>query len=200
MLKILLVDAGEVFRIGVKSVIRSEYRDVVIGEASTAAEAAQSLTKHAWSLVILDPNLGGRDGILFSRETPEFESPSPVLVAGQYGGARAFRLGAAGYVSRNVNRAELLKAIQNVLHGKKHFTAAILGGRVPDSESLHAKLSPQELKVMRALARGIRVADIASAMNLSVKTVSTYKRRILNKMSCASIADLVRYVVDRNVG
>jgi DNA-binding NarL/FixJ family response regulator len=108
--------------------------------------------------------------------------------------------GAAGYVSKSSGRSELLKAVRTVLDGKKYFSESTwreVDGKEP--AALHASLSAQECKVLLAIAAGRRTVEIAAESKLSAKTVSTYKRRVLNKLGLKSTAELVGYVIDNNL-
>jgi DNA-binding NarL/FixJ family response regulator len=114
--------------------------------------------------------------------------------------SRSLQFGAAGYISKSASRSDLLKAIRNVLDGKRHFDESVLlDGNQPRSASLHANLSPQEWKVLLALASGRGTGAIAAEFHLSAKTVSTYKRRLLDKLRLQSTADLVRYVIEQRL-
>jgi DNA-binding NarL/FixJ family response regulator len=114
--------------------------------------------------------------------------------------ARSLQLGAAGYISKSAGRTDLLKAVRNVLGGKKHFDGLIRQGVAnEESGALDANLSAQEHRVLLALAAGRRTGEIAAELNLSGKTISTYKRRVLNKLGLQSTADLVRYVIEHKL-
>jgi DNA-binding NarL/FixJ family response regulator len=114
--------------------------------------------------------------------------------------ARCLQLGAAGYISKSSGRSDLLKAVGDVLDGKKHFSESVRReARSQRSAGLHADLSAQEYKVLLALAAGRRTGEVAAELNLSAKTVSTYKRRVLNKLGLESTAGLVRYVIDHKL-
>jgi DNA-binding NarL/FixJ family response regulator len=114
--------------------------------------------------------------------------------------ARCLQLGASGYISKSSGRSDLLKAVAHVLDGKKHFSESVRReARSQRSAGLHADLSAQEYKVLLALAAGRRTGEVAAELNLSAKTVSTYKRRVLNKLGLESTAGLVRYVIDHKL-
>ena len=112
--------------------------------------------------------------------------------------ACARRLKASGYTGKNITRAELLKVFHHVLAGKEHFVAAPPEGVSPPV-SPNAALSGRERDVLAACVAGKRIGDIAGELNLSIKTVSTYKRRILNKLRLNSVAELVRHAIDHNL-
>ena len=171
----------------------------------TAAAALAQINPHAWRLVILDVSLpDDDDGFSVLREICARPPQAAVLVLGmhpdsQYA-ARCLQLGAAGYISKSFGRSDLLKAVGDVLDGKKHFSESVRREtRSLGPAALHADLSAQEYKVLLALAAGRRTGEVASELNLGAKTVSTYKRRILNKLGLASTADLVRFVIDRKL-
>lgn len=202
-LPILIVVDHLLVREGLKQVLSHEYRDVVFGGARTAEEALAQVKAHPWRLVILDVSLPDNDGFLVLREIRARRPEAAVLMLSMHGNsvdaARSWQLGAAGYISsKSCGRSDLLKTFRSVLEGQKHFSESIRRGVRP-SPALHAKLSAQECKVMLALAAGRRNGEIASELNLSAKTVSTYKRRVLNKLGLKSTADLVRYVIDHKL-
>ena len=201
-LPILIVVDHLLVREGLKQVLSHEYRDVVFGEARTADEALAQIKARPWRLVILDVSLPDNDGFFVLREIRGRHPEAAVLMLSMHGdsmdAARSRQLGAACYISKSCGRSDLLKAFRSVLGGKKHFSESIRRGVCP-SLALHANLSAQEWKVLLALAAGRRTGEIAAEFNLSAKTVSTYKRRVLNKLGLKSTADLVRYVIDHKL-
>jgi two-component system invasion response regulator UvrY len=202
-LSILIVDDHLLIRHGLKQVISQEYRDVVFGEARTAEEAALAQIKaHPWRLVILDVSLPDNDGFSVLREISARRPEAAVLMLSMHAdsgnAARSLQLGAAGYVSNSSGGSDLLKAVRNVLNGKQHFSESVRRG-VDPSPAIYASLSAQEWKVLLALVAGRRTDEIAAELNLSGKTVSTYKRRILNKLGITSTAGLVRYAIEHKL-
>jgi two-component system, NarL family, invasion response regulator UvrY len=203
-LRILIVDDHLLVRQGLKQVLHLEYRDIVFGDAATAEEALAQIKAQPWRLVILDVSLPGDDGFSILREIRARCPQTAVLMLSMHAdpqyAARSLQLGAAGYISKTSGRTDLLAAVKNVLTGKKHFDGSI-GRAVADEESppLHANLSAQERKVLLAVAAGKRTGEIGAELNLSGKTISTYKRRVLNKLGLQSTADLVRYVIDHKL-
>jgi DNA-binding NarL/FixJ family response regulator len=114
--------------------------------------------------------------------------------------ARSLQLGASGYISKSSGRSDLLKAIEVVLDGKKHFSESVRREvRSQKSAALHVDLSAQEYKVLLSVAAGRRTGEVAADLSLSPKTVSTYKRRILNKLRVESTAGLVRYAIEHKL-
>jgi DNA-binding NarL/FixJ family response regulator len=204
-LSILIVDNHPLIRMGLKQLLGHEFRDVVFGEAETAGEALAHIQAQPWRLVILDVSLpDDSDSFSVLRELRARHPQSAVLVLGidpdsQYA-ARSLQLGASGYISRSSGRSDLLKAVTVVLDGKKHFSESVRREvRTRKSAALHTNLSAREYKVLLSVAAGRRTGEAAADLSLSPKTVSTYKRRVMNKLRIKSTADLVRYVIDHKL-
>lgn len=201
---ILIVDDHLLVLQGLKQILSHEFRDIVLAEAGTAQEALARIKSRPWRLVILDVSLPDGDGFSVLREICALGSQTAVLMLSIHTdslyASRSLQLGAAGYISKSASRSDLLKAIRNVLDGKRHFSESdLLDGHHPPSATLHANLSPQEWKVLLALAAGRTTGEIAAESQLSAKTVSTYKRRLLDKLHLKSTADLVRYVIEHKL-
>ena len=184
--------------------LSQEFRDLAFGEARTAEEALTQIKSRPWRLVILDIGLPDKDGFFVLQEIRTRRPEAAVLMLSMHAdslyAARSLQLGAAGYVSKSSGRSTLLRAVKSVLEGKTYFSESIRRG-VDSAKSIarHANLSAQESKVLLALAAGRRTGGIAAELNLSAKTVSTYKRRVLNKLGLTSTAGLVRYVIDHQL-
>jgi DNA-binding NarL/FixJ family response regulator len=201
---ILIVDDHLLVLQGLKQILSHEFRDIVLAEAGTAQEALARIKSRPWRLVILDVSLPDGDGFSVLREICALGSQTAVLMLSIHTdslyASRSLQLGAAGYISKSASRSDLLKAIRNVLDGKRHFDeSAFLDGDHPGSATFHANLSPQEWKVLLALASGRATGEVAAEFHLSAKTVSTYKRRLLDKLGLKSTADLVRYVIEQKL-
>ena len=203
-LSILIVDDHLLIRLGLKQILSHEFRDVVFGEAGTAKEALAQVAAQPWHLVILDISLPDDDGFSVLPEICARRPQAAVLMLSMYAdpfyAARSLQLGASGYISKSPGRSDLLKAVRSVLDGKKYFSESVLRGvDEPGPAALHTSLSAQEYKVLLALAAGKRAGEVAAELNLSAKTVSTYKRRVLNKLGIESTAGLVHYVIDHKL-
>jgi len=204
MPSILIVDDHLLIRYGLRQMLSHEYRGLVIGEAKSAEEAEIWLAKRpSWDLVILALALPGQDGFYVLQEIRHRYVSTRVLVltmhADPHYALRARQMGASGYVCKSASRGDLLKAVKSVLAGKEYFGDFSSRGTVSEIVPRHACLSTREYAVMLAFAEGKRASEIASELNLSAKTVSTYKRRLLNKLELHSTADLVRYVIDQRL-
>jgi len=203
-LAVLIVDDHLLVRQGLRQVLSHEFRDIVLSEAGTAQEALARVKSRPWGLVILDVSLPDGDGFSVLREIRALSPQTAVLMlsihADSLYASRSWELGAAGYVSKSSSRSDLVKAVKEVLDGKLCFRESTSrGGGGPSAGARHANLSAQELKILSLLAAGRRSVEIATQSSLSAKTVSTYKRRILNKLGLKSTADLVRYAIEHKL-
>ena len=154
--------------------------------------------------MILDISLHDGEGFSVLRESCAHRPQAAVLMLSLHAdslyAARSLQLGAMGYISKSSGRSELLKAVRSVLDGRKYYSQSVWReGDRAGSVPLHANLSVQECKVLLALAEGRRISEVAGDLKLSPKTVSTYKRRLLDKLALQSTADLVRYVIDHKL-
>lgn len=205
MVTALIVDDHEVFRHGLKQILSEEFGELTCGEAGDAEEMLALLEKRGWDIVILDIGIPGKNGIEVLKQIRRTHPRLRILVLSMYSedqyAARALGLGALGYVTKGQPRAELVSAIRKVMAGETHISVPSRGKKDATARgSLHHEvLSQRELKVMLALAAGKRLTDIAAEMNLSIKTVSTYKRRILDKMNLKVNADLTRYAIQHGL-
>jgi DNA-binding NarL/FixJ family response regulator len=207
MLSVLVVDDHFVARHGLKQALREEFRDIAFGEAATAAEALIEIAKQRWAVIILDISIPATSGFQVLEEIRKKSSTAKVLVLSvhsepQYA-ARAFRLGALAYVTKDAGRAEILAAFRSVLAGRKYVSASLARRLKAQSEAAYdvgpEVLSSRERTVLLALAAGKRVTEIAKELNLDARTVTTYRRRILNKLHLHTVADIVRYVMDHQI-
>lgn len=208
MLRVLCVDDHAIFRHGLKQILTQYDRHVQVGEAPTAADAMQLVRESRWDLVILDLSLPDRSGLQLLTELKQVQPDLPVLVLSMHAddeyAVRALRNGAAGYVTKDSAPDELLSAIQKVTRGGKYMTPA-LAERVafayasPSTEKPHQTLSERELEILRLIGEGKSLKEIAAMLSLSVKSVGTYRARILEKMSMTTNADLIRYVVENKL-
>jgi DNA-binding NarL/FixJ family response regulator len=203
MTSVLIVSDHVIVRRGIREIIKEELRDAVVTEAATVHQGLAWLAKRSFELAILHMGMPRKGQFL--DEVRRRRGDVPVLVvsrrAESQSASRALRQGASGYISQGASRAELVKALTSVLGGKQYtseFLKAKPKAHVP-AASAHHFLSAREHATMIALAAGKRQSEIAAELNLSIKTVSTYKRRVLNKLGIDSIAGLVRYVLENKI-
>jgi len=214
MLSILIVDDHAVVRDGVKRIFDEGpasgpvSRPVVFGEAADAHEALALARERDWDVVVLDLSLGGRSGLEVLKELKQLRPRTPVLVLTMHSeeqyARRAFKAGAAGYITKDSPRAELLRAIVKVAEGGRYLSPALAERLVLDLERgedrpPHERLSDREFQVLTLIASGKTVGEIAALLSLSDKTISTYRARILEKMSMRTNAELTHYAIQNKL-
>ena len=201
-MRVLIADDHAVLREGVKSVLAAMPGIGEIDEAANGNTAMDKIKEHDYDMVILDISMPGSNGFDILRHIRDTGNPVRTLVISfhpeeQYA-ARAFRLGASGYISKCASFGQIRKAIARVARGGRYVSpefAEKLAFANNSNSSLHENLSDREFQVMLMLARGESVSDIARKAFISDKTVSTYRSRILKKMGMKSNADLTRYAI-----
>lgn len=203
-MNILLVDDHAIVRTGLRRILEDEFRGVVVGEAGDAGEAVARLAGAAWDVVVLDISLPGRSGLDL---LPELRATWPavrVIVLSSFGdqqfAVRALRDGAAAFLTKERAAHELLDAVRTVVAGRRYIAAALaeqLASLVAAEgpRSPHETLSSREFEVFRLIASARSPAQIAEQLNISTKTVSTYRARILEKTGLASNAELMQYAI-----
>ena len=203
-MRILIVDDHAVVRDGVKTIIGERFGEVVLGEASTAIEALELASQQEWDGVLLDISLNGRSGLDALKELKQLRPKLPVLILSMHSEAqyarRAFKAGAAGYITKDSSRTELVKAIYKVIEGGRYVSTALAEKLVFDIERgiggpPHESLSDREFEVMCLIASGRTVTEVAEVLSLSDKTISTYRARILEKMDMKTNAELTHYAI-----
>jgi two-component system, NarL family, invasion response regulator UvrY len=208
MFRILVADDHPLLRNGLKQVLDSEPDLVFAGEAEDSDQALQQVERDCWDAVVLDLSMPGRGGLEVLREIRRSRPNLPVLVLSMHSeeefAVRAIKAGASGYVSKMNGPAEVVNAIRKVLTGKKYVSATLAetlassldnGGQRP----AHDALSDREFQVLCKIASGKTVSQIAAEVALSVKTISTYRSRVLEKMNMRSNAELTRYAIQQGL-
>jgi two-component system, NarL family, invasion response regulator UvrY len=203
-MKILLVDAHPIVREGFRRIFAEVFADLECGEAETGAEALRLVRASTWDLVVLELSLPGRTGLELLEEIHRLRPRLPILVLTLYAedqyATRSFRAGASGYVAKSRAPGDLVAAVHKLLQGGRYVSPELAehlaASLVSDSgRPLHESLSDRELQVLRLLASGLTVKEIAQQLALSEKTVSTYRSRILDKMNMRTAAQLMRYAI-----
>ena len=207
-MKILLVDDHEIVRRGLRQLLAEAWPEAEFGEVDRIAAARESLTSMRWDLVLLDINLPDGSGLDLIADVRQRCPDAAVLVLSSYPeqefAARAFKLGAAGYLTKSSVSDEMLLAARRVLDGGRYVSAslaehlaALLGpGHV---QMAHDALSAREMEVLRQVAQGRTIKEIAAALNLSDKTIATYRSRISDKLGLSSSVDLTRYALQHGL-
>lgn len=208
MMRILIVDDHAVVRDGVKRIFDERPGEAVFGEASTAQEALRLVQTENWDAVVLDISLGARNGLEVLKELKHLHPRLPVLIFSMHSeeqyARRAFKAGAAGYVTKGSSREELVQAIIKVVSGGKYVSSTLAERLVVDIERgtdrpPHEALSDREFEVMNLIASGKTVREIAELLSLSDKTISTYRARILEKMDMKTSAELTHYAIQNGL-
>src|SRR5437870_6021040 len=200
MKRVLIVDDHAVVRNGLKKLLEDQPDEIAFGEAETASEAIAFVREQDWDIVILDISLGGgRNGLDTLKELKQIRPRLRVLIltmhAEEQYARRSFRSGAAGYTTKDSPRAELIRAVSKVMEGGKYVSPALAEKLVAylgndTDRPPHETLSDREFQVMRLIASGKTVSEIAELLSLSDKTISTYRARILEKMEMKTSAEL----------
>lgn len=208
MIRVLIADDHTIVRDGIKQLLAETDDLIVQGEACNGVELMQKVRDDHWDVLLMDLSMPGRNGIELIRYI-KTESPKlPIVVLSmhtedQYA-VRTFQAGASGYLTKESASSQLVAALRKVACGGLYVSAKIAEklamGVMPSSENLpHENLSNREYQIFQMIAGGSKVSEIARALSLSVKTVSTHKTRILQKMDLHSTADLVRYALQHQL-
>ncbi len=201
-MKVLIVDDHKIVRSGLRQVIAEHYPCATFGEAGTSQEALQLLHRQSWELVLLDVNIPGRSGLEVLEEVKRLWPETPVLVISAYPedefAMRALKLRAAGYLTKGQAADELGAAMKKALAGGRYVTnslaerlAASLGSDLQCAP--HESLSNRELQVLRLVAQGHTLKEIAGELALSEKTIGTYRARLAEKLRLSTNVELARY-------
>jgi two-component system invasion response regulator UvrY len=208
MNRVLIVDDHEVLRDGVKRILENQPGTAIIGEASTAPEALKLAREQDWDVVVLDLSLGERSGLEVLKELKQIRPKLPILILSMHSeeqfARRALKAGAAGYVTKDSPRAELVKAINKVIKGETYVSptladSLIVNLRRDTDRPRHEMLSDREFQVMSLIASGRTVGEIADILALSSGTISTYRTRIMEKMDMKTNAELTRYAIQNKL-
>jgi two-component system, NarL family, invasion response regulator UvrY len=195
-------------RHGLKQILAVEYPGAEFGEAADVPSTLELAQKREWDLLVLDITLGGRSGLEALKEIKQAKPRLPVLVVSMHPedqfGVRVLKSGASGYLTKEAAPDELLNAVRKIMSGRRYVSPALaeamatyLSGDV--QKPLHETLSDREFLVLRMIASGLPVSAIARELALSVKTISTYRARILLKMGLRNNAELTHYAISNRL-
>ncbi|HVW87105.1 MAG TPA: response regulator transcription factor [Bryobacteraceae bacterium] len=209
MKKVLIIDDHDVVRDGVRRILGEQQSGAFrFGEASNVSDALRMVQEEHWDAAIIDLSLGGQSGLELLREIKQLRPRLPVLILSMYSeeqyARRAFKAGAAGYLTKDSPRAELVKATARVIGGGRYVSAIMAEKLIRDLERgsdlpLHESLSDREFQVMCMIASGKTVGEIAASLSLSDKTISTYRARLLEKLGMKTNAEVTRYAIRNNI-
>ena len=206
--KCLIVDDHPIFRKGVKDVLLEEGLCHSVIEAASAEEALAAVSRESWDLLVLDVALPDKHGLEVLKEVKSLHPNLPVVMLSLYPeqqfAVRALKAGASCYLTKDQDPAELLLAVKAVLDGRRFITPSLadhLAHHVQAGQpaTLHEVLSDREMEVLCLIGQGQTVSAIAKKLALSAKTVSTYRRRLLDKLRLRTTVDLIRYAVEHHL-
>ena len=204
MIRVLVADDHAIVRRGLKLIMEEEFHNIVFGEASNGQQALDLVWKQDWDIVVLDITMPGRGGLDILKELKQLRPKLPVLVLSMHSedqfAVRVLKAGASGYMTKENVPEELVKAIKKVLAGGKYVSASLaeeLAFRLEtdDEKPLYERLSDREYQVLCLIASGKTIKQISEQLSLSIKTISTYRTRILEKLKMKTNAELTHYAM-----
>ena len=208
MTRALIVDDHTITRAGLRRILSDTASSIIVGEAANGAQALEMVISQEWDIVMLDIGLPDRSGLDVLKAIKKARPALPVLVLSMYPvdqyALRVLRAGGAGYLTKESAPDQLLEAVHRVTAGLRYITPEVAECIAQDwnrnpVQSVHETLSDREFEVMRLIASGRSVGDIAKDLSLSVKTISTYRTRVLQKLDLRHNAELTHYAVVNNL-
>ena len=207
-MRILITDDHAVVRQGLKLILADHFKKAIFGEARNATEALALVWKEKWDVVVLDITMPGRSGLEVLKEIKRSYPKLPVLILSMHPedqfAVRLLKAGAAGYLTKESAGDELVGAIKKVVSGGRYVSPALaerMATYLTDDfqKAPHERLSDREFLILRMIASGKPVSQIAREISLSVSTVSTYRARILEKMDMKNNAELTHYALQKEL-
>jgi two-component system invasion response regulator UvrY len=204
MIRILVADDHKMFRKGLKKVLEYNQDMVVADEASNGHEVLEKVSKNDYDILLLDIAMPGMNGLETLKQLKSQKAKLRIIVVSMYPeqqyAVRSIKAGASGYLTKESDTDELIEAIKKVYEGGRYISSSIAENLLfdlePESERpIHENLSDREFQILCMIAKGKTVSEIAEELFLSVKTVSTYRCRILEKMRMKSNAELTNYTL-----
>ncbi len=208
MIRILIADDHGIVRQGLKQIVQENPNLLVTGEAKTGQEALDLAGSQDFDVAVIDISMPGRGGLEVLKILKLQKPALKIIILSMYSeeqyAIRSLRLGASAYITKANATEELVKAIEVVASGKKYITPGVaehLATYIEEDENRlpHEKLSDRELQVLVMIGSGKSVTDIATELSLSMKTVSTYRTRLLEKMGMETNAQLVKYTIQNHL-
>jgi DNA-binding NarL/FixJ family response regulator len=203
VIRVLLAEDHKIVRDGLKGILAATDDIQVADEAANGDEALALVRKNDYDVVMLDMSMPGLSGIDLIRRLKAEKPAQRVLVLSMHGeqqyAARALKAGASGYLTKDSAAEQLVVAIRKIAAGGVHISDAAAAGLVAAQQRSHQALSDREFEVLRLLATGLSPTEIGERLHLSVKTVSTHKANVLDKLGLGSTAELVRYALEHKL-
>jgi two-component system, NarL family, invasion response regulator UvrY len=207
-MKILIADDHPIFRAGLKETLARESDIDLIGEADDGQKVLALARRQRWDVVLLDITMPKKEGLEVLKELRQELPKLPILILSAHPedqlALRLLKAGAAGYLTKDKAPEVLISAIRKVLKGGKYISEALAEKTAMDvisdtPEALHQTLSNREYEVMRMIAAGKSIQDIAAQLFISPRTVSTYRARLMSKMEMTTNAELIRYALEHKL-
>jgi two-component system, NarL family, invasion response regulator UvrY len=206
-MKILLADDHSILRQGLKQILADGFETAEFGDAATTQQTLDQLAKKEWDILVLDINMPGRSGLEVLREVRAHYPRLPVLVLSSAPedqlGIRVLKAGAAGYLNKQAAPEQLVEAIRKVITGGRYISGRLAERLATEiarpNRPPHEQLSDREFQVMQMLGAGKSLKEISDELSLSVKTISTFRGRILQKLRLSSNVDLAHYARDNGL-
>ena len=203
MIRILVADDHKIMRDGLKRILATTPDMQVAGEAATGDETLALVRANDYDVVMVDMSMPGLAGMDLIKRLKIEKPQLRLLVLSMHGeqqyAARALKAGAAGYLNKDSAGEQLVSAIRKIAAGGVYITEAAAATLLQGGGTPHESLSDREFEVLRLLVEGLGPTEIAERLHLSVKTVSTHKTRILEKLKLRSTAELVRYAIEHRL-
>ena len=208
MIKILVADDHAIVRQGLKQIVAQEADLLVGGEAQNAEQVLRLVRKQEWDVIVMDISMPGNNGLELLKQLKHERPRLPVLILSMHPedqfGVRALKAGADGYLTKESAPEELVGAIRKVSHGGKYVSPALSDQVLMDiaphrDKPVQERLSDREYQIMQLLASGKTVSQIAKELCLSVKTISTYRARILVKMNVKTTVEHTHYAIQHRL-
>jgi two-component system, NarL family, invasion response regulator UvrY len=206
--KCLIVDDHPIVRRGIRDLLLDDGTYATIAEVGTGAEALSAVRREPWDLLILDLALPDKHGLEVLKEVKLLRPKLPVLMLSLYPerefALRALKAGASGYLTKAQAPSDLLVALKEIVAGRRYMTGSLANQLASYLDSgqpaaPHELLSDREMEVLRLLGQGKTVSSIANEIALSVKTISTYRTRVLNKLEFRTTAELIHYAIEHHL-
>jgi two-component system, NarL family, invasion response regulator UvrY len=207
-MKFLIIDDHAIVRKGLSQLLKEEFVAAEIDEVGDSNAIFEKVRKGIWDVILLDISMPGRNGLDVLKQLRADGIKAPVLMLSmhpedQYA-LRALKAGASGFLNKESATEELVAAVHKVLSGRKYVSASLAeklaeGAGAPSQKPAYELLSDREMQVLQLISSGKTVSEIAEEISLSVNTISTYRNRILEKLSLHNNAELTRYAVDNNL-
>ena len=208
MIKILIADDHPLIRKGIKDVLEEEMDFKVVADAAYPHEILDGIKNHNPDILITDLSMPGRSGLDLISDIRQLYPKLPILVLTMHPeerfAIRALKAGSAGYLTKDTKPEDIIKAVRQILTGRKYITPSIAEKLATEFErdfekDPHQLLSDREYQVMRMIAAGEKIRDIAMKLSLSIRTVNTYRARILDKMKMKNDTELTFYAMEHHL-